>query len=129
MRKVTLAVGLGAAMALGAACSVDGGGAAPTASDPAVAFENLEVAADFTFANRRGVKLRLEASVPGVAQHVEVTDSEGRRLFAGGVRGDLDLDLDVPNGAEPVLNVRVGRGEAAVTRTVDLVDGRGSASF
>ncbi len=74
-------------------------------------------------------KLQNLVGRPFSVVNVGVHDDFGRRLFAGGVRGDLDLDLDVPNGAEPVLNVRVGRGEAAVTRTVDLVDGRGSASF
>lgn len=100
----------------------------PSAEDPAAAFEQLEVASDFRFATRKDVKLRLQAAEPGVAKYVEVSDDEGRRLFAGAVIDSIDLDFDIRKGA-PVLNVRVGRGTEATTQTVNLEDGLGTASF
>jgi len=111
------------------ACTVETNPTARTAADPAVAFDGLEVAEDFTFAMRRDVKLQLQASQPDVAKYVEISDDEGRRLFAGAVLGNLDLDFDVRTGSQPVLNVRVGKGDAAVSQSVTLVDGRGAASF
>lgn len=129
MNFARLLIGLGAAFTFASGCHSEGAPSNPTASDPAVAFNNLEVASDFTFAMRQDVRLRLAASEPGVAKYVEVSDDEGRRLFAGAVLGDLELDFGVPKGAQPQLNVRVGRGADAVTQTVRLQDGRGTASF
>ena len=68
------------------------------------------------------------AAEPGVAKYVEVSDDEGRRLFAGAVIDSIDLDFDIRKGA-PVLNVRVGRGTEATMQTVNLEDGLGTASF
>lgn len=127
MNSVRLLIGLGALIALTTGCA--GEVATSTADDPAVAFENLTVAQNFTFATRQEVRLRLQATDPGVAKYIEVSDDEGRRLFAGAVRGDLDLDFDVRKSAEPVLNLRVGRGAEAVTHTVDLASGLASASY
>lgn len=129
MNSTRLIIGLGAALLFAPACTSEGGASAPTASNPAVAFDALEVASDFTFATRRGVHLSLQPNTPQVAQYVEISDDEGRRLFAGAVLGSTELDFDIPNGAQPILNVRVGRGAQAVSQVVRLEGGLGTASF
>ena len=128
MKTLRFIVGLGAVLALAPACAGDGV-VSPDVADPAVAFENLEVASDFTFATRQDVRLRLEATEPGQAKYVEVSDAEGRRLFAGGVRESVDLELALPKGSASTVNLRVGRGDAAVTRAVDVAGARAVASF
>lgn len=110
-------------------CTSESNSAEPRPADPAKAFENLEVAEGFTFAMRRDVSLTLRAEQPDVAKYIEVSDDEGRRLFAGAVLGNMDLDFDVRSGSQPQLNVRIGKGADAVLKTVDLENGRGTTSY
>jgi len=130
MRIIELIVGMSAVFAFAPACTHEAGPSArPSSGDPAVDFANLEVAEDFTFATRRDVQLRLEALEPQVAKYVEVSDHEGRRLFAGAVLGSMDLDFDLTSGVQQRLQVRVGRGDQARTESVSLEGGRGAVSF
>lgn len=129
MNRIRYFLGLGACLLAAPAC-LDGAETAPDpTADRAAEFQTLQVAEDFTFAMRQDVRLHLEASDPQTAKYVEVADDEGRRLFAGAIAGDLDLDFDVRSGGQPILQLRVGKGDGAETRTVSLEQGRGSASY
>lgn len=97
----------------------------PNQPDPAVDFEQLEVAPDFEFRTRRSVQLEIESTE---TQRVEVTDAEGRRLLVGGLSGG-SVDMNLPLGFEPILNVRTGEGDAARIQTVNLVGDKAEARF
>ena len=64
--------------------------------------------------------LELRADEAATPQAVEVTDSEGRRLMDGAFKGSAVVDLRVPLGQEGSLKLRVGRGEQATERTLEV---------
>lgn len=116
MTKQTL-YGAALALALGAGCN------ASDVTEAVVPFEELVVDPGFTFQTTSAVRLRIEMS-EDVVVPVEVLDGEGRRLYQGGVRANVDLQLGVPDLAAPTLTVRAGRGADAVVRTLDIQNGR-----
>ena len=118
---------------LAAACAV--AGCLTEAPSPGAVPEDLAslTVADesFTFATARTARLRLEpmAASPAEAQLVQVTDSEGRRLFAGVVLDPISLDLQLSNASSDTLTVTTGQGPDSVSRTVSLTQGDGSVRF
>jgi len=80
----------------------------------------------FTFATARNVSLELKVSGSATPQLVEVADAEGRRLMQGAFLEDTTLDLKVPVGQSPTLQVRTGAGAEATVQDV-TIDGSGRA--
>lgn len=96
---------------------------APALVEPAPTLEQLVIEdPTFGFETTQPVRLRIETPTD-VTTAVEVTDEEGRRLFKGGVRSNVDIDLGLPRLSRPTLNVRVGVGDEAETQTVTVQDG------
>ncbi len=117
MLRTKLSLATAALGLLGATACVDasGGSSVPESLD------QLEITdPNFDFATSRSVRLELRAEEGAVPQAVEVTDSEGRRLMDGAFRGSAVVDLKVPVGRESTLKLRVGNGDDAVERALNV---------
>lgn len=117
MQRMKLSLSVAALGLLGATACVDasGGASAPETLDQLVITDP-----NFDFSTSRAVRLELRADEATGPQAVEVTDSEGRRLMDGAFRGSAVVDLKVPVGRARTLKLRVGQGEDAVERELDV---------
>lgn len=117
MQRTKLSLAIGALGLLGATACADasGGSSVPDSLD------QLEITdPNFDFATSRSVRLELRANEAIGPQAVEVTDSEGRRLMDGAFRDSAVIDLKVPVGRERTLKLRIGNGDDAVERELEV---------
>lgn len=85
---------------------------------------------DFDFATTRKAELRLTpAREDAPPRRIEVLDAEGRRLFAGALRGPQKLQFRLPKATAPRVTLVAGRSDAAETTVLDLSEGRGAAAY
>lgn len=77
---------------------------------------------NFDFSTSRAVRLELRAEEGAAPKAIEVADSEGRRLMDGAFRGSATIDLKVPVGLDRTLEVRVGKGQDAVSHDLAIGD-------
>lgn len=73
---------------------------------------------NFDFATSRNVSVQLESEEGPVA--VEITDAEGRRIMRGAFRDPGAVELRIPTGSEPVLNLRTQSGTSVRTQTLTV---------
>lgn len=117
MQRNGITLAIAALGLLGVTACVDASGGTSTPES----LDQLQITdPSFDFSTSRAVRLELRADEAAEAKAVEVTDSEGRRLMDGAFRGSAVIDLKVPVGRARTLKLRVGQGDEAVERDLDV---------